>query len=34
MNGLSRLDVAYQRGLGDGDAFGVPDAIIRPGKDG
>ena len=30
--GLSRLDVAYQRGLGDGDAFSVLDAAIHPGK--
>ena len=31
-HGLSRLDVAYQRGLGDGDAAGVLDAVIHPGK--
>ena len=31
-NGLSRLDVAYQRGLGDGDAAGVLDSAIHPGK--
>jgi len=31
-HGLSRLDVAYQRGLGDGDAFTVLDAVINPGK--
>ncbi|PLY12613.1 MAG: BREX-3 system phosphatase PglZ [Sedimenticola sp.] len=30
--GLSRLDVAYQRGLGDGDAAGVLDSAIHPGK--
>ena len=30
--GLSRLDVAYQRGLGDGDAASVIDAAIHPGK--
>ncbi len=30
--GLSRLDVAYQRGLGDGDAIGVLDSLIHPGK--
>jgi hypothetical protein len=30
--GLSRLDVAYQRGLGDGDASSVLDAAIHPGK--
>ena len=30
--GLSRLDVAYQRGLGDGDAGGVLDTLIHPGK--
>jgi len=30
--GLSRLDVAYQRGLGDGDAAGVLDAAIHPRK--
>lgn len=31
-HGLSRLDVAYQRGLGDGDASSVLDAAIHPGK--
>ena len=31
-HGLSRLDVAYQRGLGDGDAVGVLDSSIYPGK--
>ena len=31
-HGLSRLDVAYQRGLGDGDASGVLDSAIHPGK--
>lgn len=31
-HGLSRLDVAYQRGLGDGDAAGVLDSTIHPGK--
>lgn len=31
-HGLSRLDVAYRRGLGDGDAAGVLDAAIHPGK--
>lgn len=31
-HGLSRLDVAYQRGLGDGDASSVLDATIHPGK--
>lgn len=31
-HGLSRLDVAYQRGLGDGDAAGVLDSAIHPGK--
>lgn len=30
--GLSRLDVAYQRGLGDGDAASVLDSVIHPGK--
>ncbi len=30
--GLSRLDIAYQRGLGDGDAVGVLDSTIHPGK--
>lgn len=30
--GLSRLDVAYRRGLGDGDAVGVLDSAIHPGK--
>jgi hypothetical protein len=31
-HGLSRLDVAYQRGLGDGDVSAVLDAAIHPGK--
>ena len=31
-HGLSRLDVAYQRGLGDGDASKVLDSAIHPGK--
>ena len=31
-HGLSRLDVAYQRGLGDGDACNVLDSAIHPGK--
>ena len=31
-HGLSRLDVAYQRGLGDGDAASVLDSAIHPGK--
>lgn len=31
-HGLSRLDVVYQRGLGDGDASGVLDSAIHPGK--
>jgi len=31
-HGLSRLDAAYQRGLGDGDAVGVLDSAIHPGK--
>lgn len=31
-HGLSRLDVAYQRGLGDGDAAGTLDSAIHPGK--
>jgi hypothetical protein len=31
-HGLSRLDVAYQRGLDDGDAAGVLDSAIHPGK--
>lgn len=31
-HGLSRLDVAYQRGLGDGDATTVLDSVIHPGK--
>ncbi len=30
--GISRLDVAYQRGLGDGDASSLLDAKIHPGK--
>lgn len=31
-HGVSRLDVAYQRGLGDGDAACVLDSAIHPGK--
>lgn len=31
-HGLSRLDVAYLRGLGDGDASNILDAAIHPGK--
>jgi len=31
-HGLSRLDVVYQRGLGDGDASGALDSAIHPGK--
>lgn len=31
-HGLSRLDVAYQRGLGDGDAADLLDSVIYPGK--
>jgi len=31
-HGISRLDVAYHRGLGDGDASSVLDTIIHPGK--
>lgn len=31
-HGLSRLDVAYQRSLGDGDAAGALDSVIHPGK--
>lgn len=31
-HGLSRLDVTYKRGLGDGDAVGVLDSLIHPGK--
>ncbi len=30
--GLSQLDVAYQRGIGGGDAAGVLNALIHPGK--
>lgn len=30
--GLSRLDIAYQRGLGDGDVASVLEASIHPGK--
>jgi hypothetical protein len=30
--GLSRQDVAYQRGLGDGDPSRILDALIHPGK--
>ena len=29
---LSRLDVAYQRGLGDGDVSSLLDSVIHPGK--
>jgi len=31
-HGISRLDIAYQRGLGDGDASSVLDSAIHPGK--
>lgn len=31
-HGLSKLDVAYQRGLGDGDAADILDAVINPDK--
>jgi hypothetical protein len=31
-HGLSRLDVTYQRGLGDGNAADVLDSAIHPGK--
>ena len=31
-HGLSRLDVAYQRGLGDGDASSILDSAIHPAK--
>lgn len=31
-HGLSRLDVAYQHGLDDGDAAGILDSAIHPGK--
>ena len=31
-HGLSRLDVAYQRGLGDGDGSSVLDGVIHPTK--
>lgn len=31
-HGLSRLDVAYQRGLGDGDAAAALGAFLHPGK--
>jgi hypothetical protein len=31
-NGVSRLDVSYQRGLGDGDATNVLETVIHPGK--
>lgn len=31
-HGLSRMDVVYQRGLGDGDASAVLDSVIQPGK--
>ena len=30
--GLARMDIAYRRGLGDGDASSVLDAVIHPGK--
>jgi hypothetical protein len=30
--GLSRMDVSYQRGLGDGDIASVLDAAIHPGS--
>jgi len=30
--GLSRLDIAYQRGLGDGDVASVLEATMHPGK--
>ncbi len=30
--GLSRLDIAYQRGLGDGDVSSILEATIHPGK--
>ena len=30
--GLSRLDIAYQRGLGDGDVASVLDATLHPGR--
>lgn len=31
-HGVSRLDVAYQRALGDGDVSNVLDTVIHPGK--
>jgi len=31
-HGLSRLDIAYQRGLGDGDATAILDDLVHPGK--
>lgn len=31
-HGLSKLDVAYQRGLGDGNASDVLDSVVHPGK--
>jgi hypothetical protein len=31
-HGVSRLDVAYQRGLGDGDASSVIETIVHPGR--
>ena len=31
-HGLSRLDIAYQRGLGNGNASSVLDTVIHPGK--
>ena len=30
--GLARMDIAYRRGLGDGDASSVLDTVIHPGK--
>jgi len=30
--GLSRLDIAYQRGLGDGDVSSILEATVHPGK--
>ncbi len=31
-HGLYRMDVAYKRGLGDGDVSSVLDAVVHPGK--
>lgn len=31
-HGISRLDIAYQRGLGDGDVSALLDALIHPGS--